>query len=347
MKQNKIEKAMKNIKLAIKSNKREAFNYYIQGLLYQELQDFDASIKSFKNFLLLNGNSDQIDTVRRAKFNIAICYFTLRNYSKGIKYYRFRHKRHILDLYKDIPLWTPETQKGRVLIWAEQGIGDEIFFFRFLKLLEFFDHEFYLQCDIRLHHVISINYPSINLLDRSEGKPKSNFDYNLPLGDLFTYFYDRMPEIDYPYLRIPIGENIKAISEKYRNKELVGISWRSLNPDYIKQRSVAVDRVCKGLNPDKTALVNLQPSFLDKEIQQLENIGFSVISEFDNKSNIKAVLQLISICKRVVTIDNAVVHFAGALGVDTSLLIIDDLTWRWGTNFKRSDLYPSVEIVRS
>ena len=49
----------------------------------------------------------------------------------------------------------------------------------------------------------------------------------------------------------------------------------------------------------------------------------------------------------LVTIDNAVVHFAGALGVDTSLLIIDDLTWRWGTNFKRSDLYPSVEIVRS
>ena len=46
-------------------------------------------------------------------------------------------------------------------------------------------------------------------------------------------------------------------------------------------------------------------------------------------------------------IDNAVVHFAGALGIDTSLLIIDDLTWRWGTDLKKSDLYPSVEIIRS
>ena len=64
-------------------------------------------------------------------------------------------------------------------------------------------------------------------------------------------------------------------------------------------------------------------------------------------TEIQAVLELISICKKVITIDSAVVHFAGALGIDTLLLIIDDLTWRWGTNLKQSDLYPSVEINRS
>ena len=94
-------------------------------------------------------------------------------------------------------------------------------------------------------------------------------------------------------------------------------------------------------------LVNLQPSFLEKEIAQLKNLGFSVINEFDNMSDINAVFELISICNKVITIDSAVVHFAGALGIDTSLLIFDDLTWRWRTNFKRSDFYPSVEIKRS
>ena len=122
MKQNKIEKALKHINLAIKSDKREGLNYYIQGRLYQELLNFNASITSYKNFLLLYQSSEQTDTLRRAKLNIAICYFTLRNFSSGVKYYGFRHEKHILDIYKDMPLWTPETQtqNGKVLIWAEQ-----------------------------------------------------------------------------------------------------------------------------------------------------------------------------------------------------------------------------------
>ena len=105
--------------------------------------------------------------------------------------------------------------------------------------------------------------------------------------------------------------------------------------------------MCKGLNPNKTVLINLQPSFFEQEIEDLKNLGFSVINEFDNMADINSVLELISICKKVITIDSAVVQFAGALGIDTSLLIFDDLTWRWGTNFKKSDLYPSVEINRS
>ena len=86
---------------------------------------------------------------------------------------------------------------------------------------------------------------------------------------------------------------------------------------------------------------------MNREIEQVKNLGFSVINEFDKMADIQAVLKLISICKKVITVDSAVVHFAGALGIDTSVLIIDDLTWRWGTNLKKSDLYPSVERKRS
>ena len=249
-------------------------------------------------------------------------------------------------MYKDIPLWTPKTNNGKVLIWAEQGIGDEVFFFRFLKFLEGFDQKFYLECERRLHLVVSINYPYINLLDRRENQSLSQFDYNLPLGDLFSAFHNRLTEIGHPYLRIPIRKEIKSLIKKYHDKNLVGICWRSLNPAYQKQRSVALDKLCNRLNPNKTVLINLQPSFFEQEIEDLKNLGFSVINEFDNMADINSVLELISICKKVITIDSAVVHFAGALGIDTSLLIFDDLTWRWGTNFKKSDLYPSVEINR-
>ena len=56
---------------------------------------------------------------------------------------------------------------------------------------------------------------------------------------------------------------------------------------------------------------------MNREIEQVKNLGFSVINEFDKMADIQAVLKLISICKKVITVDSAVVHFAGALGIDT------------------------------
>ena len=100
-------------------------------VLYQELHNFVASINSYKNFLLLNKNSKHTDTVRRAKFNIAICYFTIRNFSKGEKYYRFRHEENILDIYRGIPLWTPGTNNGKVLIWDDNCIISSFNFLSF------------------------------------------------------------------------------------------------------------------------------------------------------------------------------------------------------------------------
>ena len=52
--------------------------------------------------------------------------------------------------------------------------------------------------------------------------------------------------------------------------------------------------MCEGLNPDKIVIVNLQPSFLNREIEQVKNLGFSVINEFDKMADIQAVLELIS-----------------------------------------------------
>ena len=83
------------------------------------------------------------DTYRRAQFNLSICYFTVRNFKEGSKLYHFRHQAVALERFKNKQVWDKNIDKGKVLIWAEQGIGDEILFMRFLPLLEKFECDFF------------------------------------------------------------------------------------------------------------------------------------------------------------------------------------------------------------
>jgi tetratricopeptide (TPR) repeat protein len=347
MKEGNLKKSLKTINLAIKSDKTVAINFYIQGRILQELMDFESSIIAYKKYLSLGKNYEGNDIYRKAKFNLSICYFTVRKFSEGSKLYRYRHEKTVVDAYASKLTWTENINSGRVLIWAEQGIGDEILFLRFLKFLEKFGCDFYLECDRRIHEIVSANFPKIHLIERGSKPELSYFDYQIPFGDLLSIFHQRLNEISQPYLTLPISKEALEIQDQFINKKLVGISWRSLNQDYKAERSKKLEELCIGLDPDRDVLVILQPKVLDEEIRQIKNKGFQTLNICDCFNDINAVFQLILICSNVNTIANSVAHFAGALGKKTMLWLPEYPTWRWGYNIDKSDLYPTIEFKKS
>jgi hypothetical protein len=48
----------------------------------------------------------------------------------------------------------------------------------------------------------------------------------------------------------------------------------------------------------------------------------------------------------VFTVDTAMVHLAGSLGVPTKLILNNPCDWRWGVNGTKSAWYPSVDVIR-
>lgn len=48
----------------------------------------------------------------------------------------------------------------------------------------------------------------------------------------------------------------------------------------------------------------------------------------------------------VITIDTAVAHLAGAMGVKTHVMVAKAADWRWGLSLKKSLWYPTVTILR-
>ena len=346
MKEGNLKKSLKAINLAIKLNKTVAINFYIQGRILQELMNFQLSILAYKKYLSLENNKNS-DMYRKAKFNLSICYFTIRNFGEGSKLYHFRHEESILNKYSKTVKWDKGINQGSVLIWAEQGIGDEILFLRFIKFLEEFECIFFLECDRRIHEIVSINFPKIQLIERGSQLDLSRFDYHIAFGDLLAIFQNRLNEISSPYLSLPIGNEVLKIKDQFAGMDLIGISWRSLNPDYSAERSKKLEEIYSELDPDKVVLVNLQPSVFEEEINQITEQGFQLLNLCDCLNDINSVFQLISICSKVITVANSVAHFSGSLGKKTVLWLPKYPTWRWGTNMENSDLYPSIEFKNS
>jgi ADP-heptose:LPS heptosyltransferase len=65
----------------------------------------------------------------------------------------------------------------------------------------------------------------------------------------------------------------------------------------------------------------------------------------DQLNNWPQLIDDISGCELIVTVDTAVAHIAGAMGKTTHLLTYDPSDWRWMTG-PASDWYPSIQIHR-
>ena len=242
--------------------------------------------------------------------------------------------------------WQPESSPGKVIVWAEQGIGDEVMFMQFFSFLESLNFEFTVECDERLHEIVKHNFQFLKVIGRKKILLE-NYKYHVPIGDLFSIYYKDMEQVRRPALIAQESVLVNStISQYNKKKSFVGISWKSLSKDYTTQRTVSIDRICEGLDPKSTTVVVLQPKVEQDEIKRIEKLGFDVISNFDCHNDINSVFALISHCKEVISIANSVAHFSGALNKPTTLLLPRVPSWRWGVDLSTSYWYPSVNIKK-
>ena len=218
----------------------------------------------------------------------------------------------------------------RTLVWPEQGVGDEVMFGSMLG--EFRGHvgKLLVQLDRRLIPLFKRSLPDdVEFFERGTVVPEDRYDSHIAIGSLGQYLRPTLESFEGKggkYLWAD-PERIQAMREWLSVKEgerVIGLSWRSSNPETGAARSLALKDLVKSLQAPGARFVNLQYGDVSAEIEALEqDEGIQVLEcpGLDTTDDLDGLAALIEACDEVVSIGNATAHLAGALGKKTTVLL--------------------------
>ncbi len=249
-----------------------------------------------------------------------------------------------------VPQWKGQPIPGqRLLVWAEQGLGDEILFLSCLKDLLATGTDVILECAPRLVAVMARSFPTVKVRGSAFDPGNFNesvfndFDHHIPLGSLAGLFRQTLQDFDRSLPYVVTDEAIKERFSRrlagFEGKLKVGICWRSGLLDATRNKHYsAIQDWGELLKLPNCIFVNLQYGDCEAELAEVEaRFGISILrwSDLDLKNDLDDVLALMDCLDLVVTAGTAVNPMAGSLGKAT-LLIQSDFAW---TNLG-TDHYP-------
>ncbi|WP_367607135.1 tetratricopeptide repeat protein [Legionella sp. W05-934-2] len=332
------------------------------GNLYKEIGAFDKASEYLQKAVAAE-NSIVIDqSGLDAQWNQASLFLLQGRYEEGWSKYDFgiqQGTRTFVDY--GYPVWqgnNPEQQS--ILIIGEQGIGDEIMFSScFADALDSFKQVF-IECDPRLVPMFERTFANATVIARGNApafaqlKENNQIDCQLPAGSLPRYY--RQHQDSFPkqsrYL-FSDKQSIKYWQEKLSalgNELKIGIAWRGgRTPMIIQKRSTPLSLWQSLLQTHSTQFINLQYGDCQPDIDWVsKHLGVTIhnFSEIDPLKDMDNYAALIENLDLVISIDNSVVHLAGALGKSTWVLLPYIPDWRWQMDSKTSVWYSSLRLFR-
>ena len=85
-----------------------------------------------------------------------------------------------------------QSASNKIIFYAEQGIGDEIFFASLINsFTKEYENEVAICCSNRLKNIFKLSFPNNLIIDENDLKNKKNvnsFEIQLPIGSLLENF---------------------------------------------------------------------------------------------------------------------------------------------------------------
>jgi len=301
-----------------------------------------------------------------AMHNTAFPYLRIGNLEKGWERLEYgfsplidsgrgrRPKRKFIQ-----PRWTGESLVGKtLLVWREQGLGDEIMFGTYLHEIAQIDGKVILECEPRLVKIMTDSFPAFSV--RAEiyrgvfpfDSPHHDFDYQIPIGSLAGLYRKRVEDFDRakPYLKTDPTLKAKYAQRLLKaagNNKKIGICWRSGLVSPIRDSSYTkLTDWHKLFTAPNISIVNLQYGTCEEEIVEVEkqfNIKIIRWDDTNLQSDLDSVAAIIDNLDVVCTVGTAVAQISGAVGANT---ILCDINYGW-TSFgtKKFVYFPNIKLI--
>lgn len=293
-------------------------------------------------------------------FNLAIILLRSGRLAEGWDEYEWRLRnpaRRACPL--DLPQWQGEALPGRLLVWAEEGIGDEILHAGAIPDLVARGRvargvDCVLECAPRLVPLFSRSFPEIEVVARGDVRPDSTLKAQIALpslGRLLRRSFDDFPA------RASYLKADEALSARLRQRyaphgeKLVGVSWISRNDRLGGAKSSALLEWAPVLTQPGTRFVSLQYGDQAADLAAVRaHLGIDILrdDDIDPLADLDGFAAQVAAMDEIVSISNTTVHVAGALGVKCTTLLPfgRGQLWYWFDQRDDSPFYRSLRLLR-
>jgi tetratricopeptide (TPR) repeat protein len=324
--------------LQLKQDYVEAHNNL--GAIFELQGRLAEAVTHYK--LTINLNPDHAG----AKLNLALLQLLLGDIAGGFNNYEWRWHSHCTPRGFSQPQWRGEPLNGaRILLHAEQGLGDTLQFLRFLPMVQAAGGRVILEVQAPLRG-IAAQLSGVSAFVTC-GEPIPPFDWQCPLMSLPSALGITSTTIPGPrcYLSIPEDALRKAEMLPWPEHGLkVGIVWAG-NPSHTKDRyrSLPLALLEPMLRMEGIHFYSLQ---MGQERAQLAACEAPITDLSEGIEDMADTAALMTHLDLVIAVDTSVVHLAGALGKPVWVMLPSAPDWRWMLHRENSPWYPTMRLFR-
>lgn len=339
----------KALKRATSKEQRALFHNNI-GSIYIDQGKFREAEKHIRDSLAL------VPGDAYARHNLGLSLLAQKRWTEGWPYYsasvgtfnRLEFK------YRDPPEPTWDGTEGlKVVVYGEQGLGDEISFASMIPDA-CKDASIVLDCDKRLQNLFRRSFPKAKVygtrtqkvgLDWAE--EDQQFDASISLGELGKFYRnDESKFPGTPYL-VPCPTRTAGWRGAFAEtkKPVIGVAWSGgtwLNG--AQNRFLPLEEWGPIFGAIDAHWVNLE--YKDKREEAAAH-GVTTYPWATLTKDYDDTAALVAACDLVVTMQTAVAHLAGALGVPCWVMVPSNSQWRYGESTDSIPWYKSLRIFKA
>jgi Tfp pilus assembly protein PilF len=315
------------------------------GVLYARTHNTSAAMECYARAIALAPD------YANPKFNRSYLQLLHGNLIDGWQDFEHRSSYNMLTSQMTCPRWQGESLAGKsIFVGCEAGYGDTLQFCRYLPMLK---QQGAAQVTLLCYPTLKPLFSSLAGIDHlyamGEDIPNLDWAYWTPLLSLPHIFKTDLETIpnNIPYLSVSAEKKQSWAKRLATTKPRIGLVWQgSQRHENDTDRSISVIKLLEPLlNRTEVHWISLQKPLTQQDHVQMttwniQHLGDDII-DFSDTAAIISQLDLL------ITVDTAVAHVAGALGVRCWLMLpAYQVDWRWLLARQDSPWYPSLRLFR-
>jgi tetratricopeptide (TPR) repeat protein len=321
---------------------------------------FEQAEKHFQRALALSPN------FATAHVDYAIVLLRYGQFESAWREYVFRHQQlsgleYIQDprdpsrvLPKPSTLMPLDLKGKRILFILDQGIGDELFFLRFMPTLRQRGAWLAYQPSAKLAEMLD----RARVVDQIVQPPDypANLDYIFSVGDVPLVAGMRsVNDIPRALPLVPLPSQIERMMERLVAAgpgPYLGVTWRG----GLERQPGDPARLLKHIEPEMLAravsgwpgtVLVLQRNPKPGEVERFSSTLGRQAHDFSQvNEDLEAMLALLSLIDDYLGVSNANMHLRAGLGLTAKVLVPEPAEWRWMARGAESPWFPGFKLYR-